>query len=50
MTDIGMLTFLSLFKTHSSSKAYFPNMKESPLEDPTMREALQDHGLRLMKA
>ena len=50
MTDLGVLAFLSLFKSHSSSKSYFVGIQEDcPLEDPRIREALQHHGLRLMK-
>lgn len=50
MTDLGVLTFLTLFKSHSNSKNYFVSIDEDcPLEDPKIREALQNHGLRLMK-
>ena len=49
MSELGLQTFISLFKEHSTSKMFFPVFKDSPLEDLTLSENLKDHGTRLMK-
>eukprot|EP00095_Tigriopus_kingsejongensis_P008927 maker-scaffold199_size265817-snap-gene-0.10 protein:Tk08927 transcript:maker-scaffold199_size265817-snap-gene-0.10-mRNA-1 annotation:"PREDICTED: cytoglobin-1-like" len=49
LKDVGTATFITLFQNYSTSKMFFPTIKDSPLEDLTLNEALQNHGLRLMK-
>lgn len=49
LKELGTATFINLFQNYSTSKMFFPTIKDSPLEDLTLNEALQNHGLRLMK-
>lgn len=49
MSEVGIATFMGLFHTHSTSKVYFPVFRDSPLEDLEMSEALQNHGMRIMR-
>jgi hypothetical protein len=46
---VGAKAFLKLFQTYSNSKVFFPAFKETPLENLTLNEALQNHGLKLVK-
>ena len=47
--QVGVKTFLKLFQTYSNSKVFFPAFKETPLENLTLNEALQNHGMKLVK-
>ncbi len=49
LCDVGTATFIGVFQQYSTSKMFFPVFKDSPLEDLTLNEALQNHGLRVMR-
>ena len=49
MSDVGAATFVLMFQSYSTSKIFFPVLKESPLEDPKVKDVLQNHGLRVMR-
>ena len=49
MTEVGVATFITLFQSHSTSRMFFPILRDSPLEDLRLNEELKDHGVRLMK-
>ena len=49
MSDVGAATFVLMFQNYSTSKIFFPVLKESPMEDPAVKEVLQNHGLRVMR-
>ena len=48
-TVAGVKTYLKLFQTYSTAKVFIPSIKESPMEDLYLDQALNNHGLMLIK-